>query len=237
MGEIKLCAMRIPTIYQDRKGTLFSEIISNGQQLELVLENIKFIGHSFDDLSPLEHGSKSNASINRFTLHRNCLCACKLHCIFPLFYYFNNQTYPIEIQSRIYLGIPVEHGGLDHVSIILKCRLPDDNTTKITRFHNSFDNAFEELLHQIRQERIISNPEPFKIHFKCCYCCAFSDYFPGGWGIFGELFCFRDVKELYRAVMSKDELFEIWDKNSGSVQETWLCDEFKQRIPNTGYRG
>ena len=74
-------------------------------------------------------------------------------------------------------------------------------------------------------------------HLRACVCCAFSDYSPYGHGLFGGMACFRDVKEAYRRVSTKQALFELWPRLSGYVQETHLCPEFELRRPGAGYRG
>jgi hypothetical protein len=83
----------------------------------------------------------------------------------------------------------------------------------------------------------IARKLPEGMYMKTCFFCSFSDYSPAGSGLFGTLACFRDNKQAYLAVQSKHALFEIWDTLTGSVQETYHCDEFERRKPGTGYRG
>jgi hypothetical protein len=77
---------------------------------------------------------------------------------------------------------------------------------------------------------------PAGTYLKACINCAFSDYSPYGHGLFGGLACFRNSKQEYRQVKSKGDLFQIWEKNAGFVQETYLCPEFERRT-RAGYRG
>jgi hypothetical protein len=234
---ITMDAMRFPALYSDVHGTISSEIISDGQQLTIELDGIRFTGHSFDDLSPIR-AKKMPILPPRFNFHQNRLAACKIHCSIPMRLVLSENSFPIQLQLRIYLGTAAPHGGLDHESIIAKFLCPKDDSTLITRFYGTIDNVITDLLHQMsRKYKEVSQEESFPPFLKCCYCCAYSDYFPGGWGLFGELFCFRNCKAQYLAVKSKDDLFAIWDQNSGSTQEIWLCDEFEPRQPNTGYRG
>jgi hypothetical protein len=72
---------------------------------------------------------------------------------------------------------------------------------------------------------------------KACINCAFSDYSPYGHALFGGLACFRGNKDGYGAVKGKSDIFRIWDTMTEFVQETYLCPEFKKRLPGTGYRG
>jgi hypothetical protein len=83
----------------------------------------------------------------------------------------------------------------------------------------------------------VQNQLPSGTHLRACITCAYSDYSPVGHGLFGGLACFRDNKSEYLAVRSKADLFRIWSKMTGFVQETYLCPEFERRQPRTGYRG
>tara|TARA_R110000850_G_scaffold275084_1_gene413662 strand:+ start:2131 stop:2304 length:174 start_codon:yes stop_codon:yes gene_type:complete len=56
-------------------------------------------------------------------------------------------------------------------------------------------------------------------------------------GYLGDMMCFRNLKQEYLQVKSKQEFFHIHDHFERQVQETWLCDEFELRVPGTGYRG
>jgi len=63
---------------------------------------------------------------------------------------------------------------------------------------------------------------------KCCLNCQYADYFYAGSGMFGSMFCFRNIKEEYMKIFEEYEI---------QMQETHLCSEFEQRIEGTGYRG
>jgi hypothetical protein len=78
---------------------------------------------------------------------------------------------------------------------------------------------------------------PEGVSMRCCFACAFSDYHPVGHGLFGGLACFRDNKDGYLAVHSKNELWPVWPTRTEWVQETFVCPEFQVRVPGTGYRG
>ena len=60
---------------------------------------------------------------------------------------------------------------------------------------------------------------------------------PTEMGYLGDMMCFRNLKQEYLQVKSKQEFFHIHDHFERQVQETWLCDEFELRVPGTGYRG
>jgi len=78
---------------------------------------------------------------------------------------------------------------------------------------------------------------PEDIYFFNCFGCQFADYSVYGNGAFGNMMCFRNVKERYNAVISKLDYRQIHDSFDGMVQEVYLCDEFRRRRPGAGYRG
>jgi hypothetical protein len=75
---------------------------------------------------------------------------------------------------------------------------------------------------------------PPGMHLICCATCLFSDYSPGGHGLFGML-CHRNSKQQYLAAGSKAEYWHV--PVTEEVMETHHCDEFQHRVPGTGYRG
>jgi hypothetical protein len=83
----------------------------------------------------------------------------------------------------------------------------------------------------------IKSELPVDYKLKCCYGCAFADYSVYGQGFFGTMLCFKNIKEEYLKVQNKDEYMDIMDNNDRRVQETFLCNEFKERETGTGYRG
>lgn len=51
------------------------------------------------------------------------------------------------------------------------------------------------------------------------------------------MMCFRNLGAEYTRVKTKREFWQVHDRYDRLVQETYWCNEFKQRIPGTGYRG
>jgi hypothetical protein len=75
---------------------------------------------------------------------------------------------------------------------------------------------------------------PSGAQLECCVTCLFSDYSPGGRGITG-IRCHREAKDQYLAVRSKADYWHV--PVTEEVPETYLCAEYRRRIPGTGYRG
>lgn len=73
---------------------------------------------------------------------------------------------------------------------------------------------------------------------KCCFTCQWSDYSPAGNDDYGGMACYRNHKEIYRTVNSKDDYFEKLDGLSdGARGETKICHEYQERLLGFGYRG
>ena len=83
----------------------------------------------------------------------------------------------------------------------------------------------------------IQNQLPEDVFLKSCINCQFSDYSPYGHTAFGAMMCFRNIKEEYNKVHSKEDFWKVYDRYDRIVQETFVCDEFECRVSGTGYRG
>ncbi len=71
---------------------------------------------------------------------------------------------------------------------------------------------------------------PDNTKIKTCLSCRFSNYNPLGNGMFGDLNCFKNLKEDIKNIRSKRDLIEILDKGMDSakifnVQETFVYNE------------
>jgi Family of unknown function (DUF6304) len=67
-----------------------------------------------------------------------------------------------------------------------------------------------------------------------CVTCLYSDYSPAGHGLMG-IRCHRDAKDQYLTVSSKADYWSV--PVTEVVPETYLCNQYRIRIPGTGYRG
>ncbi|MHA1378851.1 MAG: hypothetical protein ACTSRG_10755 [Candidatus Helarchaeota archaeon] len=59
-----------------------------------------------------------------------------------------------------------------------------------------------------------------------------------GHSLFGNMLCYRDIKEECLAVKNKYEYIDIMDKMMKNVQKIYLCPEFKKESQelDTGVR-
>jgi hypothetical protein len=124
------------------------------------------------------------------------------------------------------LGDPAPNGGIDREH--LKLKLTIEGRLIASKGCSAW---FEDEMLDIQKQL------PQDTYMKGCINCAFSDYSPAGHGLFGGLACFRDNKQGYLSVKTKQDLFCVWKTMTEYVQETYLCPEFARRIPGSSYRG
>lgn len=132
----------------------------------------------------------------------------------------------VPLTARLVLGDPAPHKAVDFVGVTLQLHLPT-GVVETTAPQGWMEDALMDL-----QRRL-----PDGTRLLACISCAYSDYHPAGSGFIGSMACFRGCKDAYRAVAGKPDLFALWDKKSGFVQETFHCPDFEQRQSGTGYRG
>jgi hypothetical protein len=90
------------------------------------------------------------------------------------------------------------------------------------------DESFEGAL--LRLDRVL----PAGARLTACVTCLYSDYSPKG-GASMRMSCHRDSKEKYLAVRTKEDFLAV--PTTEDVMETHLCEEYRLRVPGTGYRG
>lgn len=75
-------------------------------------------------------------------------------------------------------------------------------------------------------------------HMLCCFTCQYSDYSPFGNMEFGDMQCYKDHKDEYLSIKTKDGFIERLGNLAGiRKQEISYCDEFRLRNICDGYRG
>jgi Family of unknown function (DUF6304) len=212
-----------PTKYSDRRGVELSELRNDGRNLSVRLRDVSFSGCDFDGLkADADCGAEL---LSKFTLRRGYLCDCDLDCEIPIPVVFGDETFVGILRMHLELGAPARNGGLEREELSLSLAAKDH----VYRSAGTSGWFEDELLS-------LQSIFPPAAYLKACISCAYSDYSPYGHGLFGGMTCFRNFKQEYAKVKTKEELFPILDK-ADIVQETYLCPEFDKRLPRTGYRG
>lgn len=202
-----------PTTYSDKFGKETTIIQNDGKTLLMAIRGIEFVGSMFDDFEP-KHIEKSD--FNSFVFNRGVLCSCEINCEIPVYIAIEGNTIESKLHAYIELGGPRSNGSIEYEKIRLELVLNDKSF--ISPGENGwFDDELRELNALL----------PNNAYLKSCYTCAFSTYNPAGYGAFGCLACFRNNKKGFSTIKNKTELLHLFNKQTETVQETWLCPEYK----------
>ena len=209
------------------------EIKNDFEYLKFELDEFKFVGTSFDDFELLNYENYSKSELKRFSFNKiRCgngfayeLCDCKLTVSIP------TQIKDVEtgkvlkenLEMKVEIGKSIGNGMTEDVKVSLNLKILSNSYSAI---NYDFEDGANEIISQIKP----------KYKFNNCFGCNFSDYSPYGKAIFGTMLCFKNQKEEYIKVKSKDGFFKL-GKEDRIVQEIYQCSEFEPRGINVGYRG
>ena len=211
---------KIKTTYIDNNGEIKTQMISNGIDLRLTIDNIEFGSNNLTDFQTI-HGKAIN---ERFDFDKNdCLTNFKLIVKIPIEKECNGVVNLIDLNCT--LDNRLSDRGYNET--IAECYIEVNNEIIKTGSLDLFEGAFD----------IINSKLPKNTKLNCCYNCLYSDYSVYGQDIWGTMLCFKKIKTEYLRVQDKDEYMEIMDKSDKLVPETFTCGEFTTRIDGTGYRG
>lgn len=213
-----------PAKYSDEYGEELTTIHNDGKTLRITVRGVDFAGRDFDGLEPADNSTKQK--LQTFSLGKfRELCECKIKCEIPIKIQAQKEI-PAKLIMNLGLGKETVRGGPDEEDLILTLQYDGKEFRS-----NGTSGWFEDELVGLQKQLPVGH------HLKCCFGCAFSDYWPAGHGLFGSMHCFRNSKVEYLAVTTKADFWKIADSVAEIVQETYLCAEFEIRKPNTGYRG
>jgi uncharacterized protein DUF6304 len=210
--------------YIDDHGSETITISNDGETLRTTIRGVEFVSYDLDGFSPVD--STPTECLHSFTLNQGALCAC----VFNLEISVTIATTESELQGTLYatleLGSPTENGGISHERLRLELAYANERVAS-----SSVSGWFEDGLLDL-QARL-----PEGVFIKACINCLYSDYSPSGHGVFGCMMCFRNIKDEYLRVHSKNDFWAVNGRQERMVQETYLCPDFARRLAGTGYRG
>jgi len=213
-----------PATYTDVHGTEATVITNDGETLCITIRGVEFKGSDFDLLEPCDDATPDQ--LKGFSLNQNELCSCRIECAIPILISDRGNPSQGTLTVDLILGDPGPRGSLNRqeLQITLACD------------HGEYAGSgksgwFEDELLEIQAKL------PDGVFMQACINCLYSDYSPCGHGTFGGMMCFRNLKTAYLKVKSKADFWSIHNRYDRIVQETYVCPEFKRRIPGTGYRG
>ncbi|MBK8257863.1 MAG: hypothetical protein IPK82_34995 [Polyangiaceae bacterium] len=213
-----------PGTYSDANGVEPIHIRNDGEKPKVTIRGVEFAGRDFDSLEPVDNTPPEN--LNLFRLHFGALASCKFAFEMGISVVLNNRECAGVLQVTLTLGDPKPNGALDKEVLVLQLGWEGQSVCSSGK-----SGWFEDELLEIQ------GALPQGAFIKSCINCLYSDYSPIGHGLFGTMMCFRNIKEQYLAVRTKDDFFEVQDHHDRMVQETFLCSDFTRRVPGTGYRG
>jgi len=218
-----------PATFRDRHDEEAATLQNDGKWLQFTVRGVAFAGTQLDDFTPAvppDDPLLADFTVNRWDENTVELCGCVIEFRMPLPVMTPAGVVEASLNVRVELGLPKEGGGIDREEFVLALHLGGG----VYRSSGSSGWLEDELLE-------VQRALPEGTYLRACINCAFSDYSVYGHGAFGCMFCFRGVKAEYRNVRTKADYFGVMDRYTELVQETYLCPEFEQRRPGTGYRG
>jgi hypothetical protein len=210
--------MHYAAIYRDRFGEETTSISNTGRTLRMRLRGSEFVGTMLDDWHVADNGQDHPEL--PFVFHHGDLCAFQLEFAMPITVIVAGEIGEGALAVFLTVGSPHPNGGVDSETLQLT----------LTTSHGTIQSPgtggwfYDEL-------RALQAALPASIALKMCFTCAFADYAPAGFGLFGCLGCFRTTKEEFRALKGKARYFILQDRMAGLVQETHLCPEYEPRSP------
>lgn len=223
--------------YKDSLGTCAIEVENDFSTLTTEIDGVVFIGSEFDDLTVDDQSKYTAEQLARFTFLRTpiyqtdrfveTLCNCSIEVVLSqvVIDKLNNTEFSSDLTIKNSLGSPRSKPGtgIDQESVTLSLAIAGSIYTGTS---SDFEGAFDGIFKQIKD----------KYHFKNCYGCLYSDYSVYGQSTFGSMLCFKNQKEEYSKVTTKDEYLKLGAPER-YVQEVYCCDQYEIRKERVGYRG
>lgn len=206
--------------YEDKKGVERITISSDGSDLFFTLRGVDFEGHDFEMLSGEVDTTQFDFDI--YSDGSGYLTNFKLEVVIPiqLFNAATNELFSENLTVSVGVGETTEIESLDSElnSLKLCAAFGDFSVVKKLEW---MEDALVQLQNQL----------PSHIYLKTCLSCTYSNYSPYGNSMFGNLHCFKKMKEPLKKVKDKSDLLDLWSNeamengNIFSVQETFDCSD------------
>ncbi|WP_141207640.1 DUF6304 family protein [Streptomyces griseorubiginosus] len=209
-----------PGRYTDRHGTEDVVFETDGREsIRTTIRGVRFEGATMGALGVVS----GDPPASEFTFADGNLFACLLEWVQPVRVEVVGQAEQI---ARLHCALRLDHTSDD-----------EELTAALHLDGHEFRSTQADFEYALRE---IARSFPHPVRLRSCISCAWSDYHPYGHGIMSDLACFRDAKNRYLLVEGKSgphNIFDVWDRRTGFVQETWLCEQFEHRSDHQGYRG
>lgn len=215
-----------PGTYRDSRGEesvlwrVEAQRTSPRFELHTTIRGLRYSGIDFDLLDPDDQGDSNVARLSPGPVS-NVLTECVLTGQLPCVVERDGRT----SASVVTFALDLHHEARANTAA------PENLTLAITVDDTGFtvvDDCFEAGIQRL--ESLL----PAGTRLRCCVTCLYSDYSPTGRGITG-MRCHRNAREQYLAVRTKADYWNV--PVTEEVLETYVCAEYRRRVPGTGYRG
>lgn len=201
------------TIYSDKYGTEKAEIQSDGSEMKITLRGIDFEGTCFEILEGEIDKEKFDYQEYEGNGNLGDLINCKFQVEIPIKLIDNKHEFTETVHAEVQTEENDDHGVFLRLSI-------NKTTISNTKKFGWFEGALIDIQKQL----------PKNVKIKTCLSCKYSHYSPFGSSMFGNLYCFKKLKERTAKVNDKISLFDIWEiaykeNKLYYVQETFDCEE------------
>lgn len=213
-----------PATYRDTFGEEETYIHNDGRHLWMSIRGVLFHSKMLDDWTPINKRQRNIFESFKMDRDESRKFALTFHA--PIHVISHLQIISADLCIQIELGEATERGLITYERVQLSLRI-DEISYQSRGSYGWFEDALNDLQVQLPKEVLIHT----------CINCAYSDYNPAGYGMFGCLACFRDCKDAYLSREGKAAFFDLKDAITELVQEIHICPEFEPRKPGTGYRG
>jgi hypothetical protein len=217
-----------PAKYADKNGECETTIRNNWKILRMSVRSVEFCGSSFDNFRPAENTSKQVMDSFDFDSHGE-LSDFQIECEVPVRIFENDEESAAGLNIRFERKTGKNQSEDDVYDLLLTLRYKGQNIQ--SKVYSDFEDCLGEIKTQLG--KLEKSPV-----LKCCFGCALSDYSVYGHGIFGDLICFKNLKERYLNMKTHYDYYDLLEEtNLDYVQEIYLCSEYQARRPHTFYRG
>jgi len=202
------------TLYTDKFGTEQTDFQSNGSELRIKLRGIDFKGDCFESLEgEIDERKFEYVKFGEEDSKFGDLTNCRFYIEIPIKLIKKEE----EITKLLQADIQIDQSKNYGINLTINS---NPNPISNSKRFGYFEDALVEIQEQL--------PKDEKI--KSCLSCKFSHYSPFGNGMFGDLYCFKKIKEKTSEIKDKISLFAVWElahkeDKLFNVQETFDCDE------------
>lgn len=220
--------------------------------LSFCIDGIKFAGTGINDFE-LADAEQYETAKNKFNIFKH-------ESIIQNKAYFNLQRYSLDIKIPINIIRKSDNSLIEGIlRICFKYNEYDIQKSQIALNYCDNEEVYPDYISVSEITLSVDNkqfsPEQKNLNFediliqlnrimkddyllKCCFMCQWSDYSPYGNDDFGTMQCYKNHREAYLKVNTKDDYFKhLGALDFESMQETFLCGNFTPRTQCEGYRG